>query len=77
MDKFGNQDNNDNKEENKKKYKEILLYSIFGVCILIALIIGYIFGRQLWKKNRKIRANELDENIVYDDDERYSKIYND
>jgi len=76
LDKFGNQDNNDNKEENKKKYKEILLYSIFGVCILIALIIGYIFGRQLWKKNRKIRANELDENIEYDD-ERYSKINND
>ena len=77
LDKFGNQDNNDNNEENQKQYKEILLYSIFGVCILIALIIGYIFGRQLWKKNRKIRANELDENIEYDDDERYSKITND
>ena len=36
-----------------------------------------IFGRKLWKKNRKIKANELDENIEYFTDERYSKINND
>ena len=77
LDKYGNQDNSDNKEQNQKQYKEVLLYSIFGVCILAALIIGYIFGRKLWKKNRKIKANELDENIEYFTDERYSKINND
>ena len=77
MDKYGNRGDGDNKEQNQKQYKKVLLYSIFGVCILAALIIGYIFGRKLWKKNRKIRANELDENIEYFTDERYSKINND
>ena len=40
---------------------------------------GYAFGRKIWEKHRKARANELDDNYDYtkeDSDDKLSDIIN-
>ena len=73
-------DNNENEEkENKNEnnsntWKYIILYSLISL-LFIGIIIGIFIGRKIWKKNRKIRANELEDNYEYmNNEEQNSKI---
>ena len=71
------------KEENKNrfwnKYKEYILFGGLFIFLIIGAILGFIFGRKIWEKHRKARANELDDNYDYtneNNDEKLSKIIN-
>ena len=71
------------KEEDKKsfwsKYKEYILFGGLFIFLIIGAILGYIFGRKIWEKHRKTRANELDDNYEYskdNSDDKLSKIIN-
>jgi len=77
-------DNNENEEKEKEKenknennsntWKYIILYSLISL-LFIGIIIGIFIGRKIWKKNRKIRANELEDNYEYmNNEEQNSKI---
>ena len=56
------------KEENNKNTKNSYLkFCIVCIIILIGIIIGILIGRLLLQKNRKKRANELDDNFEYVD----------
>ena len=62
-----NDNNKDNKEEsgkNKSIWLNVKFYIVIGL-LIIAVIIGIFIGKQLWKSQRKMRANELDENYEY------------
>ena len=66
------------KEEDKKsfwsKYKEYILFGGLFIFLIIGAILGYIFGRKIWEKHRKTRANELDDNYEYSKDNKDDKI---
>ena len=67
LEKFGDQ-NNDREKENKnfsnfwQKFKVFLIISL----LFIGIVLGIFIGKKIWKKNRKIRCNELK-----DEEEKY------
>ena len=72
LDKF-NKANNNIKRKDKfsfSKFKEFLLYSL----LFFGIIIGLFFGRRIWNKHRKLRANELEEKFEYSSNNQHSKI---
>ena len=80
-------DNEDKTDEIKndknnilKKDNKIYIYlSIVIIIIILAAVIGFIFGRKIWEKHRKRKAFELDENYDYikeNDNEYNSNIIN-
>ena len=77
-----NNEETNNSQENQSFWYENKIYILFILCfifIIIALIIGFIFGRKIWERNRKIRANELDDNFEYTkeiDEEKFTNIIN-
>ena len=59
------------------EYKESIIIGVLVLFIIIAAIVGFVFGRKIWEKHRKLRANELDDNYDYTkeiDNEKLSKI---
>ena len=71
------------KEENKKSfwntYKEYILFGCLFIFLIIGIILGYVFGRKIFEKHRKARANELDDNFDYtkeDNEDKLSQIIN-
>ena len=67
---LNNNNKNGNKEQNKSNnnnyniWTDVKLY-IFFFLLIVAIIIGIFIGKMLWKKQRKMRANELDDNYDY------------
>ena len=51
--------------KNKNINKDIILY----ILLIIGIIIGIFIGRIIWNKNKKLRANELEEKFKYLDNE--------
>ena len=76
-----NSDKNQNTTKNDKqsfwsKYKVYIIISIIVIVLIVGLILGYVFGRKVWEKHRKARANELiDDNYEYKENEE-NKIIN-
>ena len=72
--------NNNDENNNANKYNKIYIYlSIIIIFIIVAGIVGFIFGRKLWEKHRKRKAFELDDNYDYskeNDNEYESNIIN-
>ena len=71
-------DNSNDKKNSKKKdennfwskYKIYIIVGIVIIVLIIGIILGYIFGRKVWEKHRKTRANELiDDNYEYKENE--------
>ena len=60
----GNKNNKKGKDKNKSIWLNYKFYIFIGL-LIIAVIIGIFIGRQLWKNQRKKRANELDDNYDY------------
>ena len=61
------------------KYKLYIIIALLSVFVIISGIIGFIFGRKVWIKNRKRRACELDDNYDYTkniDNDKTSNIIN-
>ena len=58
-----NKDDNNGDKSNKDSYISWILLGILG--LLFILIIGFNVYYFVFKKKRTIRANELDEDIVY------------
>ena len=61
------------------KYKLYIIIALLSVFVIISGIIGFIFGRKVWIKNRKRRVCELDDD--YDcakniDNDKTSNIIN-
>jgi len=52
-------------EKNNYMFWENIKIYVFVFLLIIAVIIGIIIGKLLWKKPRKNRANELDDNYEY------------
>ena len=58
------------------KYKVYIIISIIVIVLIVGIILGYVFGRKVWEKHRKARANELiDDNYEYKENEE-NKIIN-
>ena len=58
------------------EYKQYILSGLIIIVLIIGLVIGYIFGRKIYEKQRKIRANELDDNYEYIKENEDETIYN-
>ena len=64
LNKFGGQSNKEEEKENNI-WEKIKIY-VFIILLIIAVIIGVFIGKYIWKKQRKKRANELnDDNYEY------------
>lgn len=61
------QDNNQQKESDKKKMEfKQLIWIFILLFLLIGIVIGVFVGKNIWDKNRKKRANELNDEYDYD-----------
>ena len=61
------------------EHKEYILFGLIFIVLIIGCVFGYIFGRKVFEKHRKTRANELQDNYEYikdNDDEKINKIIN-
>ena len=58
------------------EYKQYILSGLIIIVLIIGLVIGYIFGRKIYEKQRKTRANELDDNYEYIKENEDETIYN-
>ena len=58
--------NNNNNDSFNLSREQIIGLSILGV-LLIGIVVGLLFGKKIWDKTRKKRANEL-----VDDDYDYN-----
>ncbi len=75
----GNNEINEDNNNFKKDYRVFIFLSVLIIFIIIAAIIGFIFGRKIWEKHRKRKAYELDDNYDYSKDnynENFSNIIN-
>ena len=75
----GNNEINEDNNNFKKDYRVFIFLSVLIIFIIIAAIIGFIFGRKIWEKHRKRKAYELDDNYDYTKDnynENFSSIIN-
>ena len=76
-----NEDIDDDPKGKKEKEPKIsgnnkaLVFIFIFIGIIFGIIIGIILGRKLWKK-RKQRANELDENVEYNSNDKYNQMLN-
>ena len=73
-------DNTDNKNNDNSKikqfFKDYYYIIILIICVIIGVIFGIYIGRKIWKK-RRVRANELDDNVDYIEDvNNYKNIIN-
>ena len=73
-------DNTDNKDNDNSKikqfFKDYYYIIILIICVIIGVIFGIYIGRKIWKK-RRVRANELDDNVDYIEDvNNYKNIIN-
>ena len=73
-------DNTDNKDNDNSKikqfFKDYYYIIILIICVIISVIFGIYIGRKIWKK-RRVRANELDDNVDYIEDvNNYKNIIN-
>ena len=79
-DEYQNDKSNNDINNNTRKDNKIYIYlSIIIIFIIIAGIVGFIFGRKIWEKHRKRKAFELDDNYDYtkeNDNEYESNIIN-
>jgi flagellar biosynthesis/type III secretory pathway M-ring protein FliF/YscJ len=68
-------DKNHEPEKGEEAYTFWDYFKIFIIIILIVLgiIIGVVIGRLLWYKNRKKRANELDDDYEYSNSKMNNK----
>ena len=57
--------NNETSKESKENYKIIILKIMVIAFLLIGFGAGLFLGKKLWDKNRKKRANELEEDYEY------------
>ena len=77
---YKNDKSNNDVNNNTRKDNKIYIYlSIIIIFIIIAGIVGFIFGRKIWEKHRKRKAFELDDNYDYtkeNDNEYESNIIN-
>ena len=77
---YKNDKSNNDVNNNTRKDNKIYIYlSIIIIFIIIAGIVGFIFGRKIWEKHRKRKAFELDDNYDYtkeNDNEYGSNIIN-
>ena len=65
---------NDDKKDIKNNDSNILILKIMIIIFLIiGFILGLFFGKKLWDKNRKKRANELDDDYDYVDQNKEQK----
>ena len=77
LDKFGD-GNNHKKNKNKiknnyfiKRFKDVFLYSL----LFIGILIGLFIGKRIWNKQRKLKANELEEQFDYaSNNNKFTKI---
>ena len=60
----GNKEQNTNYNKNYNVWTDIKIY-IFVLLLIVAIVIGIFIGKTLWKRQRKMRANELDDNYDY------------
>ena len=73
-------DANEKSEENNSKvkqfFKDYYLLIILLICVILGIIFGIYIGAKIWKK-RRVRANELDDNVDYTENENnYKNIIN-
>ena len=73
-------DNTDNKDNDNSKikqfFKDYYYIIILIICVIIGVIFGIYIGRKIWKK-RRVRVNELDDNVDYIEDvNNYKNIIN-
>ena len=74
-------DINPNKTKNDEKNfltenKEYIIISLLLIVLIVGIIIGFVFGRKVWEKHRKTRANELDDNYEYTKENNDDKFIN-
>ena len=60
----GNKEQNTNYNKNYNVWTDVKIY-IFVLLLILAIVIGIFIGKMLWKRQRKMRANELDDNYDY------------
>ena len=67
LDKYRDSKKDAKNDDNNHAYNfwETIKIYIFIFLLIIAVIIGVIIGKLIWKKKRKTRANELDDNYEY------------
>jgi hypothetical protein len=73
------EESKENKESFWNKYKFYILLGCLFIFLIVGAILGYIFGRKVWEKHRKARANELEDNFEYTDENdegKFTKIIN-
>ena len=63
-DKKDNNIDNNNKNNNDNIFLDFKIYIVIFL-LIIAVIIGVFIGKKIWQKQRKMRANELDDNYEY------------
>ena len=73
-----NKSDNDKNHEPEKVEEAYTFWDYFKIFIIIILIvlgiiIGVVIGRLLWYKNRKKRANELDDDYEYSNNKMNNK----
>ena len=59
------QDNAPEMGGNEYSFKDYFKIIIIIILIILCIIVGVFIGRMLWYKNRKKRANELDDDYEY------------
>ena len=67
------------KNDNKSFWtenKEYFVISLLLIVLIVGIIFGYVFGRKVWEKHRKTRANELDDNYEYTKENDDDKLIN-
>ena len=71
-----NNDTNDNKENNNQNLKIIFIILLIIVFSFLLILFGMFFQRKCFDKDRKKRANELDDNYNYEVNKDYNNMDN-
>ena len=73
-----NLENNIDKVKDSKFDIYYLLFIIGGICVTVGISFGVIFGKIMWDKNRKKRANELADDYEYitkEDNDKEQRLF--